>query len=71
MLTPTDSVKDRLASYYHWNDLQGLEQAIHIYQEISNKIDLKQVKSWSEKEGQNDKYHIFLDRIKKLSKQKF
>ena len=29
-LTPTDSVKDRLASFYHWNDKQGLEQAINI-----------------------------------------
>lgn len=27
ILTPTDSVKDRLAAYYHWNDIQALEQA--------------------------------------------
>ena len=26
LLTPTDSVKDRLAAYYHWNDHQALEQ---------------------------------------------
>lgn len=30
MLTATDSVKDRLASFYHWNDHQSLEQAILI-----------------------------------------
>lgn len=28
LLTPTDCVKDRLSSYFHWNDRQGLEQAV-------------------------------------------
>jgi hypothetical protein len=28
LLTPTDCVKDRLAAYIHWNDYQGLEQAV-------------------------------------------
>src|SRR4030065_847190 len=27
IISPTDCVKDRLAAYYHWNDLQCLEQA--------------------------------------------
>jgi hypothetical protein len=27
LLNPTDCVKDRLAAYYHWDDLQSLEQA--------------------------------------------
>ena len=26
-LSPTDSVKDRLAAFYHWGDRQSLEQA--------------------------------------------
>jgi hypothetical protein len=30
ILTPTDSVKDRLAAYYHWNDRQSLEVALMI-----------------------------------------
>jgi len=71
MLTPTDSVKDRLASYYHWDDYQGLEQAINICQEIQNKIDFKEIKKWSKKEGQLKKYDIFLDRLKKISNEKF
>ena len=31
LLASTDSVKDRLAAYYHWNDPQALEQAIMLY----------------------------------------
>lgn len=71
MLTPTDSVKDRLASYYHWGDYQGLEQAINIWQEIPRRINLKEVKRWSTKEGQLKKYEIFLSCLRKISNQKF
>ena len=37
LMTPTDSVKDRLAAYYHWNDQQALEQALMVAE--SQKID--------------------------------
>ena len=30
MLRVEDSVKDRLASYFHWNDRQGAQQAISV-----------------------------------------
>lgn len=30
LMTPTDSVRDRLAAYYHWNDQQALEQAVMV-----------------------------------------
>lgn len=71
MLTPTDSVKDRLASFYHWDDYQGLEQAVNICQEIKIKIDFKKIRQWSEREGQLKKYDVFLKRLKKISKEKF
>ena len=32
LLTPTDCIKDRLAAYYHWDDLQSLEQAVWVAQ---------------------------------------
>lgn len=32
MLTATDAVKDRLAAFLHWNDRQGVEQALQIIQ---------------------------------------
>jgi hypothetical protein len=62
MLTPTDSVKDRLAAYYHWNDPQALEQALMVAK--SQKINLRKVKSWSEKEGHAEKYREFLNRLR-------
>jgi hypothetical protein len=64
MLTPTDSVRDRLAAYYFWNDLQALEQALMVARD--NDIDLDLVKKWSRKEGELDKFAIFL---KKLTEQ--
>lgn len=62
MLTPTDSVKDRLAAYYHWNDPQALEQALMVVK--AQKINLREVKRWSEKEGHAEKYREFLIRLR-------
>jgi hypothetical protein len=58
LMTPTDSVKDRLAAYYHWDDPQALEQALMVAK--AQKIDLREVKRWSEKEGHAEKYRHFL-----------
>lgn len=63
LLRPVDSVKDRLGAYYHWNDRQGLEQAINIY--LEQDIDLSEVERWSLSEGHSEKYATFLDRLKK------
>jgi hypothetical protein len=57
LLTPTDSVKDRLAAFYHWNDPQALEQAVMIGK--IQKISLPEIKKWSEQEGHKDKYITF------------
>ncbi|MDA8338762.1 MAG: hypothetical protein M0Z70_05630 [Nitrospiraceae bacterium] len=62
LLTPTDSVKDRLAAYYHWNDPQALEQAIMVAK--AQKIDLKEIRRWSVKERHKEKYDIFASMIK-------
>lgn len=64
MLRPTDSVKDRLASFYHWNDRQGLEQALDICIEIKE-VDFKEIERWSEAEGYLDKFHQFFNRLQK------
>jgi len=62
LLTPTDCVKDRLAAFYHWNDPQSLEQALLVAK--AQKINLKEIKRWSEQEGQIEKYDFFIRRIK-------
>lgn len=63
LLTATDSVRDRLAAFYFWNDLQALEQALMVARE--NDVDLDIVKKWSKKEGELVKFGIFLKKLTK------
>lgn len=45
LLTPTDAVKDRLAAFLHWNDRQGVEQALQIIRRQA--IDMGKVEQWA------------------------
>jgi hypothetical protein len=63
LLTPTDCVRDRLAAFYFWNDLQALEQALLVARD--NEIDLDVVRKWSKKEGELEKFGIFLKKLHK------
>ncbi|MCB1109402.1 MAG: nucleotidyltransferase [Chlamydiia bacterium] len=63
MLTATDSVKDRLASFYHWRDTQSLDQAILICQDRSNDVKMHELKTWSEKEGFSTQYQEFRKKL--------
>lgn len=56
ILSATDGVKDRLCAYY-WNDRQGLAQAILVSK--SQKVDLKETKRRSKKEGIEREFGIF------------
>ena len=58
LITPTDSVKDRLIAYYAWNDDRSLEQAVLVA--INNEVDLENIRLWSEKEQEMKKYNHFL-----------
>ena len=66
LLSPTDCVKDRLASFFHWNDAQGLEQALMVAED--HLINLKDLKRWAKKEGFEKKLNEFLLRHQKPSK---
>lgn len=61
LLSPTDCIKDRLAAFYHWNDIQSLDQAILVAKR--NKIDLKEIERWSINEGMIDKFKIFKGKV--------
>lgn len=63
ILRPVDSVKDRLASFYHWNDKQGLAQAINIC--LEQDIDLSEIEKWSVQEENQEKFHTFIDNLRK------
>ena len=63
ILTPTDSVMDRLAGFYHWNDAQCLDQAVAVA--IRHPIDLDRIRDWSEAESSSRKFEDFRSRLDK------
>jgi hypothetical protein len=58
IISPTECVKDRLAGFYFWDDLQCLNQAVIVAQR--NKIDIEEVGRWSKVENSIEKFEIFL-----------
>lgn len=63
LLSPTDCIKDRLAAYYHWDDLQSFQQAIMVAGK--QKINFKELRRWSRVEGQLEKFNEFIKRLRK------
>lgn len=64
LLRPIDSVKDRLSSYFHWQDKQSLIQACNIC--LEQEIDFSELEKWAQKELQRDKFHIFIELLQKM-----
>jgi hypothetical protein len=64
LLTPTDCVKDRLASFFHWGDEQALEQAVMVCQD--QEVDLRAVENWAKSENYLDKFKKFIKKLHKL-----
>ncbi len=58
MLSATDSCRDRLAAYYHWQDRQALAAAVAIA--MHERVSLSKVKRWSDAEGHAESYKRFL-----------
>ncbi len=54
LISPTDCVKDRLAAYFHWNDIQCLEQARMVSE--SKKIDIEEIRRWSKGENKLEEF---------------
>jgi hypothetical protein len=61
MLSPTDSVKDRLTGYFYGNDAQCLEQAVMICQ--MNKVEIDEIRDWAKKEDRPEKFKVFEKRF--------
>jgi len=56
-LSATDSCRDRLAAFYHWNDRQSLSIAVEIA--VRNRIRWSVVERWSRAEGFTLRYDDF------------
>jgi hypothetical protein len=57
VLTRTDSVCDRLAGFYHWNDRSALAAAVAVAG--SGAVDLQAIERWSGREGMTAKFAEF------------
>ena len=57
MLSATDSCRDRLAAFYHWNDRQSLGVAVLIARRW--RVDMKRLRAWSAVEGAASKFAEF------------
>lgn len=68
LLTPTQCVMDRLAAYFHWNDLQSLDQAVMVAS--NQKIRIAKVAAWAEREGAAEKFRKFKLELTKRNRAK-
>lgn len=66
LLRDVDCVKDRLASFYHWDDKQALFQAIEVC--LEQRIDFEELERWSKEEGFITKFNQFLKEYQDVSR---
>lgn len=66
LLSPTDSVKDRLAGYIHWKSRANFDQAILICQRQQSRVDLESVENWCQSEGAESVYTELIDRLEAI-----
>ncbi|QDK46054.1 hypothetical protein DOM22_13255 [Bdellovibrio sp. ZAP7] len=66
MLSPTQSVMDRLSAWFHWNDRRSLIHALWICEKQPVSID--KIRRWAANENSEEKFGQFLEQYKKLSK---
>ncbi len=62
ILSPTDCIRDRLASYIHFNARECLDQAVLVAK--SQPFDLETVRKWCLSEGAKEAFDGFLEKIK-------
>jgi hypothetical protein len=58
IISPADSVRDRLAAYFHWRDEIGFQTAVAVAR--AQKVDVKRIEPWMRSEGTADKCDRFL-----------
>lgn len=63
VLSPTDSCRDRLAAFFHWNDRQSLAVALTIARR--NRVNLALLRRWSAGDGHENRFDEFLTELKR------
>ncbi|MDH4038876.1 MAG: hypothetical protein OEY32_15095 [Candidatus Krumholzibacteria bacterium] len=59
IITPTDSVRDRLAGFLFWNDRGSLDQAVAVARARRKQVDLEAVARWCRLEGKAAAFEEF------------
>lgn len=67
LLSPTDCVCDRLASFIYFKSRDSLEQALLVA--VEQPIDLDRVKKWCRAEGAEEQFREFLGILKRRAGQ--
>jgi hypothetical protein len=62
-LSATDSCRDRLAGFFHWNDRPGFRAAVHIA--LRNRVDMKAIRDWSLRERALPRFEQFAEEVRK------
>jgi hypothetical protein len=65
VISAADSVRDRLCSYYFWDDRTALWAAVDVSLAATD-VDLTSIQTWSDEEGHSAKYAEFLRRRKSV-----
>jgi hypothetical protein len=63
LLSPTDSVKDRLAGYIHWQSRANFDQALLICRRQGERVDLDAVRVWCSAEGCEAAFEELIQRL--------
>lgn len=64
LLSPTDSVKDRLAGYIHWKSRANFDQALLICRRQAQRVDLEAVRQWCVGEGGEAAFDEMIEKLK-------
>lgn len=67
VITATDSCRDRLAAFFHFQDRSALDQACAVYAAAKEQIDLKKIRAWSQREGKPDAFDEFARRVRRAT----
>lgn len=63
LLSPTQSIMDRLTNFFYFHDRECLDHALLIYQHQQKSVDIPRIQSWSENGGETEKFEVFLNRL--------
>lgn len=63
MLTETDCVRQLLAMFYRWGDVEAINEAVAVARECRENIDFELIRRWSDWEWCPEKFVEFMNRL--------